>query len=151
MDYLKEKYFIRLIDLEKYKENLLKCDYLSEENIKFIFIKTDDNKNINIENMKYIYNLPLYCKMIFRFREGLNTFQSLFRGCDVENKNLLINFIGGKNYFNFEPLNEFFASFINFYKRDEENKKKYVKICSWFFNLNVREQVDLINQYNSLL
>ena len=66
-------YRIKLRDLIKIRDSLMKLSALTPKDIMTIWIEPGEEKIEDFENIEYSYSMPLYKKMILRFqREGIS-------------------------------------------------------------------------------
>src|SRR5437762_8438970 len=61
------------------QKNLLKMADMSESTVISIF---GGDPSVPVDNI-YTYDMPIYKKMVFRFRQGNNSPFQLCKGCDV--------------------------------------------------------------------
>lgn len=145
-----------------YKQNLITFSNITEMDIRDIWIRKGDIYVDNFSELEYDYDIPLYQKMIFRYRNGNNLATRLFQGCDPCNKRRLLNNFN-MIYENTHELIEFFAwisnglgvyNILEFEKEEiSENHMDYVKEwrkndIEFFFLLSSKVQNQLIQRYN---
>src|SRR5579885_2536997 len=111
---------ITLESLNKHKKLLIDFSNLNENKIRDIWYRSNDEFVEDLTQIKYDYNIPLYQKMIFRFRNGFNKSILLFNGCDPCNQSLLLNSMG---LFNSESSLIYFFVWINCNLSSYENKQ----------------------------
>src|SRR5436190_22915826 len=98
--------------LNKYKNQLLNLSNIDEFKIRDIWIKQDDQYLDNFSNLQYNFEIPLYQKMIFRYRNGNKLSTRLYQGLDPCNKTrILYNY--GLYYEDAHELMEFLAWIAN--------------------------------------
>ena len=68
--------------IQKNKEKLLRLAELSKQDIKKMFFQCGDEDIEDLDNMEYRWNLPLYCKHIFRFVNGDSQIGGMYWGLD---------------------------------------------------------------------
>lgn len=72
--------------------SLQKLSDITEIDIMNIWIKPGEPTDIS--NLVYDYDIPLYQKMIFRFRNGFKSPAFLYNGIDPNNQNILLKYFG---------------------------------------------------------
>lgn len=148
--------YINLESINKIRDNLINFSNITEENIRDIWYKQGEEYLTDFKNLKYDYNIPLYQKMIFRFRNNKKIATGLYQGCDPVNKKKLLSFfkIYGQDNIN---LIEFFAWIYNYLTHQETTElignEDYIDIriknnIIFFFILTSEKQNFLINRYN---
>lgn len=143
-------------------EELNHISDMKEEDVRDIWIQPYEN--FDITSLQYNYNIPLYQKMIFRFRQCE---QSPFRFCSqldpnnqfrmlsyykiYDDNKQLINFCSWlKNGIGIHDLYELDGA-LN--KIDDINQSELYQLwkineIKFFFGINYNKQLSLINKYN---
>jgi len=143
---------------------LISMSYMTDEDIRKVW--GDPNDGVDLVNLEYHWNIPLYQKMIFRFRHSSKSPFAFCNSCDPSNMERMPNYYG--IYSNVKTLVYFFAwiknqlCIIDFYdmfvtdktwhmdkaKELPEYKFWLVNEIVFFFNLFKDQQVKLIDRYN---
>lgn len=134
--------------MDKFKDKLINFSNIGEMNIRDIWYKDGEEYLNDFSNMEYNYNIPLYQKMIFRFRNNNRSAPLLFSGCDPHNKNRLLLYFGICAEEKCEMI-EFFKWLNNEIYHLELNIDKlpndYIK---FYFTLSEEKQKELITKFN---
>jgi hypothetical protein len=149
--------------ISKYHKQLDRLSEMKEEDVRALWIQPGDDPDIS--NLQYNWSIPLYQKMIFRFRQCE---QSPFRFCnqiDPVNQSRMMSYYQIYDDFN-RQLIDFFAWLKNglgvydLYELDgsldsiEEIEKSIiyqlwkVNEIKFFFGISHSMQMSLINRYN---
>jgi hypothetical protein len=82
--------------IDEHAFELLKFAAITEEDVRNIFIKTDERplRAIEFDTLVYSFDAPLFHKMIFRLRQGKGCPSQLYTGCDGGNKSKLLRYFG---------------------------------------------------------
>lgn len=80
--------------VKSYANQLFQFSNITESDIRDIWIKDNEEYLEDFSNLKYDYSIPLYQKMIFRFRNGGNLATRLYDGRDPGNKRRLTSYFG---------------------------------------------------------
>ena len=80
--------------IAKFKLQLLKLSYLTEEDIRDIWIRQGEDMTVDLSTIIYNYDIPLYQKMIFRFRNCNNSAVRFFHQIDPCNQGIVLRRFG---------------------------------------------------------
>lgn len=149
--------------INKYHKQLDQISKMRKEDIRALWIQSGESSDIS--NLQYNYDIPLYQKMIFRFRQCE---QSPFRFCNQidpvnqsrmmfyfkiydDNENQLINFFAWlKN--GLGPYDLFELDGTLDQVKDIEKSQLYqlwkINEIKFFFGINEQKRNLLINRYN---
>lgn len=154
-----------------------KLSELTEEDIQDVWIKIDEQKIVDLSTIKYSYDIELYQKMIFRFRNCEMSPSMLYNQVDPINKQIVLRYIMNKtdtnantthtynDFIKFQTILDFFvwikSAFSPYLLKDliKENLETFVLIESlWkrneiklFFGVDEYLKLKLINMYNEML
>jgi len=145
------QYHVEFDELMQCKEKYLKLGNATEKDIRDIWIKPGEDNDIS--NLVYNYTIPLYQKMIFRYRNANNKIIGVWNGIDPGNRRtLLSNF---NIHSDDDRIPEFFAwicfslaiydiniidpSLVDLWKKDDMH---------FFYFLGESRQKALIKRYN---
>jgi hypothetical protein len=154
---------VSITNLLKYENSLKLFSDITELQIQDIWIKKGEPSDIT--DIMYDYNIPLYQKMILRYRNGGHLTTRLFTGCDPNNQNLLLLYFNMK-YNECHNMIDFFVwiseslsilDVLEFegliYSNKNIEQSKYIK--SWkknnirfFYSLPHEDKQKLIRRYN---
>lgn len=97
------------MNISKNKDKLLKMSQISEPDIRDIWIVKNDIKvgNSNLKDIVYKWDIPLYQKMIFRFRNCQGCIARFWNQVDPCNRQKLLTYY--KIYDKSNDMMEFFA------------------------------------------
>lgn len=154
---------ITIESLNKHKDDLINLSNIDEFKIRDIWYHSGDIYLDNFVKIEYDFDIPLYQKMIFRYRNGGNLATRLYQGLDPGNRNrLLLNY--NLYYSDNNELMEFLAwianglgiiDIINLEGISYNDKLNSQYIPKWrqneikfFFDLDVIKQQLLIDRYN---
>lgn len=145
-------YLVDLKDLLNQKELILNISKITQNDIMCIWKEPDEEIICDFDNIEYNYSMPLYKKMILRFkREGKNDPSVFIKTLDQSNQYRISVWFGIYNY----KLFEFFAYIKNHfgsYQIDEiglnSDKWKSNNSIEFFFDLKQDEQEKLVDMYN---
>lgn len=154
-----EDYHIQIENIIKLKKELIAFSNIIEPNIRDIWYQKGEEDLNDFSQLKYSFDIPLYQKMIFRFRNGSNKATSLFKGCDPFNQALLLEFFElspknikiieffawisyGLGKYEIANLSDTYSEEITFIKKWEKND------IDFFFSLPIEKQTNLVNRYN---
>lgn len=151
--------------LTKFKPQIINLSNMTEDDIRSIWIQPNESTDVDLSKIEYNYDIPLYQKMIFRYRNCNHSAPSFFRQIDPYNQRRMLAW-----FLLFEidasELIEFFAWIANglgsynitvleFNDFSEELLQKSTYIQKWknnqvTFFLDLPEQIklNLIDQYN---
>lgn len=149
--------------INKYRTQLNQMSDMKEVDIRALWMQPGEDPDIS--NLQYNWNIPLYQKMIFRFRQCE---QSPFRFCNQidpgnqgrmlsyyhiydDNEKQLINFFSWlKNGIGQYDLYELDRTLTNLNEIDQSNLYQLWKIneIKFFFGIDRQKQLILINRYN---
>ncbi len=76
-----KKQHINLDIIKEHKFELIKFAHIKESDIQKIWRQSNEPELRDFTNLTYCYEIPLYQKMIFRFRNGNNRTSRLYQGC----------------------------------------------------------------------
>lgn len=146
--------------INKYKTNILNLSHITEAEIRDIWHNPGEEYLTDFTSLIYDFDIPLYQKMIFRFRNGSNLAVILYQGCDPSNKRRIL-YTYNMFYEEVSDLMEFFAwianglgiHHINIIAQNDGDDFDYVtkwkeNNIEFFFSLTDSEQNKLINQFN---
>lgn len=149
-----DSYRIRLKDLIKMRDSLLKLSALTPKDIMNIWIEPGEEKIKDFENIEYSYSMPLYKKMILRFqREGISD-----PGCFVKvmHPSCQRQICGRYGIWN-EKIFEFFGyikfSYGSYQISDmglDVNEWKSKTSIQFFFDLSDEMKKQFIGEYNAM-
>jgi hypothetical protein len=154
--------------LNSQQTKLIKFSTINEQDIQKIWRSPNEKEynNKELETLEYHYSLPLFCKMIFRFRQEACC-TGLFRGCDPNNQTRLMNYFKlswEQGYALLEFLHWTRYSLgpvdicaLEFGKYDEESMTKSSYLEKWktneilffFYILSGKQKEKLITRYNT--
>lgn len=155
--------FLRFDDVTNNKNNLLKFSRISEEDIMNVFINKGDSVVTDFSTLVYYHDIPLYQKMIFRYRNESKLATRLYDGCDPINQDKLSHYFKIKD----NGLIKFFSwlsnsfgvydilSVINTDLKEENNldhqlvKLWKINSIDFYFSLSIETQKSLLIRYNS--
>lgn len=151
MSYWKD-YLINQSDLLSQKSQLMDVSLLSPNDIMLIWRKPNEETISDFDNIEYNFMMPLYKKMILRFKnEGRSDPAAFIKSMDPSNQNKISLWYGIYNY----KIFEFFAYLKNqfsVYQIDEmdmdSNAWKSNTSIKFFFDLSETNQKRLIDMYN---
>ena len=156
---------ITLEQLNRYKEKLVAFSNITEENIRSIWIKDGEDPNVDLTTIEYNWDIPLYQKMIFRFRNCNKSAPAFFRQIDPGNQQRMLWFFilfGLRD----NEIIEFFAWIANglgvynitkleFDDYNEQLVTQSTLVPKWrenqitfFFDLDEDKKANLIKEYN---
>lgn len=159
--------------IQKNKEKLLRLAELSKQDIKKMFFQKGDEDIEDLDNMEYRWNLPLYCKHIFRFVNGDSqiggmywgldgygqmTVRRFFKLNDVMDEGMeIMDFIcwmkNSLGSYNIVCLEKDFSPSKDLEKTIQKSElvKSWKRNCiTFFFELNEENQMKLISDYNAM-
>jgi hypothetical protein len=158
---------LTLEQLSSKRDNLMKFSTINEQDIQKVWRQNSEKEydNEELKELKYSWDLPLFCKIIFRLRqEGCCT--GLFRGLDPGNQSILLRYFG-LSWEEGHPLVEFLhwtryslgpydICILEFGEYNEQLIKKCSYVEKWrtneitffFFVLNEQQREKLIKRYN---
>lgn len=151
--------------IDNNKQNLINFSNITEENIRDIWFTNGDVYIDDLTLLEYHWSIPLYQKMIFRYRNSDKLASKFFRGCDPYNQMILLRKF--HMYHENKDLIDFFSwisTSLGVYdivqleglEFNDENldESKYVK--SWkkndiefFFSLSEDNKNYLIEKFNT--
>jgi len=82
-------FYINLDLIQKFNKQLVEFSNITENQIRDIWYNNGEEYLNDFTNLEYKGDIPLYQKMIFRFRNGGNKASRLFNGCDPYRKCLI--------------------------------------------------------------
>jgi hypothetical protein len=129
---------------------------MTETDIMNIWRESSEEKLVSFDDLKYNWNIPLYQKMIFRFREANKLAIHLYSGCDPNNRAMLLNFFeidcSCASYYGVMDFFLWIASGLGPYYIEQFGKNC---VHSWkknnikfFFELSKEQQKILIDKHN---
>jgi len=142
--------------IDNLKDHLLNFSRITEHDIRNIWKKPDEEYLDDFSKLVYSFYIPLYQKMIFRYRNGGNSAPMLYKGCDPCNQYLLGKYFGlctsNSGQQNASDIIEFMA----WLKSSAMICKDYVGINKWkvvneielYFMLTGEQQNNVIDMYN---
>jgi hypothetical protein len=158
---------LTLEQLNGKRDKLMKFSTITEQDIQKTWRQNSEKEynNEELKELKYSWDLPLFCKIIFRLRqEGCCT--GMFRGLDLNNQSILLRYFG-LSFEDGHPLVEFLhwtryslgpydICILEFGSYSEELMKKCSYVEKWknnevlffFFVLNDQQRAKLIENYN---
>ena len=155
-----EHTFITLHDITQYSTQLLEFGNIDEKTIMNIWIEPSEPLVADLSTIKYDYTIPLYQKMIFRFRNGSNSPAFLFNGVDPCNRHKLLCKFGMYDDLCYKIMDFFvwIKSMLSPYYIRQIMTPDEVERCliqwnineiKFFFCLLQASQEKLINKYNT--
>lgn len=145
--------------INKYKDNLINFSNITEYDIQDIWHNPSEPFLTDFSLLQYDYDIPLYQKMIFRYRNGYNLATNLYQGCDPCNKRKLLYHFD-MLYDNIYEIIDFFAWIshglgpyhIKELKPADENDNYLLKWkannIEFYFSLSDDLQIKLVNKFN---
>lgn len=161
--------------LEKYKQLFLKISYMTENDIRNIWIKGDEDENVDLATIEYNYDIPLYQKMIFRFRNCQLSAPRFYHQIDPGNQRVMLLHFCKDELIELtlqltctkdNEIMEFLAWLANGlgiydiviiefdnYNNELSDKSTFVKLwqknqVEFFFGLTQDKQISLVKRYN---
>ena len=147
-------------ELLQHQEDFLRISLLSEEDIQNIWRQPRETKLSaeEIRNMRYNYDIPLFQKMIFRFRQNHQQPACFYNNIDMCNQRLFLS------YYDLSLMTDSIANGLNFLAwitnmiseyemqqliSDIDLLQEWIKNnISFFFSLEEKHQELLIDKYN---
>ena len=151
--------------LGRYKTQIMNLSDMTEDDIRKIWIRPGEDPNVDLSTIVYNYDIPLYQKMIFRYRHCSHSAPAFFRQIDPGNQMRMLAYflLFGHNV---RELIEFFAWIANglgaydivmleFNDFSDELHQQSTYIPKWkknqitfFFELPEGIQASLLARYN---
>lgn len=146
-------YLVNLKDILNQKDLLLNISKITPNDIMSIWKESGEETICDFDNIEYDYSMPLYKKMILRFkREGKNDPSIFIKTLDPSNQYIISTWFGIHNYKIFEFFayikNQFGSYQINEIGLNSDKWKSNNSII-FFFDLKQNEQQKLIDMYNN--
>lgn len=154
--------------LSRHELHLKQISLMSEEDIRTIWIKPSEDKSVDLSTITYNYDIPLYQKMIFRFRQCSLSAPRFFQQIDPGNQQVMLcHFV--HNYVTIKELQELmeFMAWIsnglgiydvtrlefNEYSEELVQQSTFVKLwqanqVTFFFGLSEEKKLELLKRYN---
>lgn len=129
------------------KENLIAFSNIDPETIKKIWINPDEIDITDFENLEYDYNLPLYTKMYFRWKNAGGRSTILFNGCDPQNQLKLVQYFS-TSWTNYARELIWFFLWLENTGYSCIVRSSPINGIKFFFELSQNVQEKMINDYN---
>ena len=156
---------LRRVSLEEvimFRDRLTNLSYITEQDIKDIWIKQGDENLDDFSTMEYRHNAPLYQKMIWSYRSKRCGATTLYQGCDICNQQRLLakyNILLNETSYNIMEFIRWIRNSITAYDIDEiesdlngEDLRKreymwYHNNITYFYSLSIQKQQTLLEKY----
>ena len=143
---------IKQTEINNLKSKLLNFAHITEQDIRDVWRKPNEELVNDFSKIVYNYSVPLYQKMIFRFRNENKSAPMLYKGCDPGNQRQLMTYFGLYSFDDISNVIEFMAwiKYSCYTSREyvNENVWKSTGEIDLYFMLNEDQQTNLINEYN---
>jgi hypothetical protein len=155
---------LNLDSIYKYKNELIMFSNITEIQIRDIWYTKGEEYLTEFDKLEYFWNIPLYQKMIFRYRNGNNLATTLYQGCDPCNQRRLLGYFR-MFYSDVYEVIEFLRWIANYlmvidilelegleYNETNVNNSELIKQwkannITFFFSLTKDQQRNLLKKY----
>lgn len=166
MNYLKPLPHITWDLVKQHQFGLVRFSEMTEADLQNIWRREHEPQLDNFDKLVHRYDMPLYQKMIIRFRNENRIATNLFKGCDPGNQQMVLRFYFGPLCHDLGNLIEFFAWISNslgaygIHEMDPEKQQTNIDdsrlVNLWrknsnikfYFLLSLDLQIAFINKYN---